>query len=83
MNSPFVIQQAQNLVKRTEIAMATSEAEKIQALYRLAWQRPADKSEVRMGQQFLAQRTADQSSLSPLEEYAQVLLLSNELVFVD
>lgn len=83
MNSPFVIQQAQHLVKRSEVATAQTEAEKIQALYRLAWQRPADKSEVRLAEQFLAQPSPGQTALSPLEKYAQVLLLSNELMFVD
>lgn len=83
MNSPFVIQQAQNLVNRSEVSAAKTEAEKIQALYRLAWQRPPDKSEVRLAERFLAQPAAGQTSLSPLEKYAQVLLLSNELMFVD
>jgi len=83
MNSPFVLQQAKHLVERDEIAHTKIETEKIQSLYRLVWQRPAEKSEVRMAEQFIAQQPPGQTSLSPLEKYAQVLLLSNELMFVD
>ncbi|MFO1512286.1 MAG: PSD1 and planctomycete cytochrome C domain-containing protein [Verrucomicrobiota bacterium] len=83
MNSPFVIQQAQQLVQRDEITHARTEKEKIAALYQLLWQRPAEPSEVRQAEQFLALQSATKTSLSPLEKYAQVLLLSNELMFVD
>jgi len=83
MNSPFVIQQAQRLVKRDEIAHAKSKREKIDAMYELLLQRPAQSVEVRQAEQFLALQAATGTTLSPLEKYAQVLLLSNELMFVD
>jgi hypothetical protein len=83
MNSPFVIEQARKLVQRDEIVRAKSEKQKIESLHRLVWQRPAQSSEVRQAEQFLALQPADQTALSPLEKYAQVLLLSNELMFVD
>jgi hypothetical protein len=83
MNSPFVIEQARKLVQREEIVRAKSEKDKIESLYQLVWQRPAQSSEVRQAEQFLALQSADKASLTPLEKYAQVLLLSNELMFVD
>jgi len=83
MNSPFVIQQARQFVKRDEIAHAKSEKQKVEAMYQLLWQRPAESSELRQAEQFLALRSATQTSLTPLEKYAQILLLSNELMFVD
>jgi hypothetical protein len=83
MNSPFVIQQAQQLVQRDEITRAKTDKEKIEAMYELLWQRPAEKSEVRQAEKFLALQSTTQTSLSPFEKYAQVLLLSNELMFVD
>ena len=83
MNSPFVIQQAQQLVKREEIARARNEREKIGAMYELLWQRPAEASELKQAERFLALQSSSTAALSPLEKYAQVLLLSNELMFVD
>jgi hypothetical protein len=83
MNSPFVIEQAKHVAQRNEIAKAASDEEKIQALYRLILERPAQSSEIELGQKFLAAQSRTDSKLSPLERYAQVLLLSNELSYVD
>jgi hypothetical protein len=83
MNSPFVIEQARRLVKRDEVERAGSRAEKIQALHRLVWQRPTDRGEIQLAEKFIASQPQTGANLSPLEKYAQVLLLSNELMFVD
>jgi hypothetical protein len=83
MNSPFVIEQARKLIKREEVIRAGNDGEKIQAMHRLVWQRPADKIELANAQKFIAIQSPPTSILSPLEKYAQVLLLSNELMFVD
>jgi hypothetical protein len=82
MNSPFVIQQAKCLAQRSEINCATTAPQRIQALYRLVLDRPATGAEIQLGQRFLAGHAAN-TSLSPLERYAQVLLLLNEVSFVD
>jgi mono/diheme cytochrome c family protein len=83
MNSPFVIEQARHVAERSEIASRASADEKIQALYRLIFQRSAQASEIEVGEKFLASQAKNGSKLSPLERYAQVLLLSNELSYVD
>jgi hypothetical protein len=83
MNSPFVIEQARSVAKRREIAKAASADQKIEALYRLVLQRPPQKSELELGEKFIAAQAQKDSKLSPLERYAQVLLLSNELSYVD
>jgi hypothetical protein len=83
MNSPFVIQQARNVAERAEIAKALSAEEKIQALYKLVLQRLPQKGELELGEKFIATQASKDSKLSPLERYAQVLLLSNELCYVD
>jgi hypothetical protein len=83
MNSPFVIEQARNVAQRSEIAKASSAEEKVQALYRLILQRRAQASEVELGEKFIAAQPQKDSKLSQLERYAQVLLLSNELSYVD
>jgi hypothetical protein len=83
MNSPFVIEQARNVAQRPEVAKAASAEEKIQALYRLILQRRAQAFELDLGEKFLAAQAKTGAKLSPLERYAQVLLLSNELCYVD
>ncbi len=85
MNSPFVIEQAQALAQRAEVIAAKNPAEQIQALYRLTLAREADADELKIGEQFLATAPAasDGIKLSPVEQFAQLLLLTNEFVYVD
>jgi mono/diheme cytochrome c family protein len=84
MNSPFVVEQARSLASRPEVASKADVKEKVQALYQLAYGRPADEDEVAIGGKFLAkEEDKSKSSLSALEKYAQVILLSNEFSFVD
>ena len=83
LNSPFVIEQARELVRRDEVKRVENRAAKIRALHLLVWQRPAERDEVRLAEQFVAAQPASGTQLTPLEKYAQILLLSNELVFVD
>ncbi|MCW5554034.1 MAG: PSD1 domain-containing protein [Verrucomicrobiae bacterium] len=83
LNSPFVIEQARALVQREEIKGRENSAGKIQAMYELVAQRPPERAELRLAEQFLAAQPATDAKLSPLEQYAQVLLVSNELMFVD
>jgi hypothetical protein len=82
MNSAFVVEQARHLTQRSEISAANTCSERIQAFYRLLFQRPADETELVLGEKFLLAQSSE-TSLSPLEQYAQVLLLSNELTFID
>jgi len=83
MNSPFVIEQARSLAQRAEVERAKSSAEKVQALYRVIFQRPAARDEIKLGENFMAAQPQTEAKISPLEKYAQVLLLSNEVMFVD
>jgi hypothetical protein len=83
MNSPFVIEQARALAQRAEAAAAPGPEARIAFLYRLVYQRPISDSEIRVVEGFLATQPTAGSRLSPLEKYAQVLLLSNEMAFVD
>ena len=51
MNSPFVVEQARSLIKR--VAENQDPAQRIQALYRLLYQRAATPDEVTLGLRFL------------------------------
>ncbi|HVV73175.1 MAG TPA: DUF1553 domain-containing protein [Verrucomicrobiae bacterium] len=82
MNSPFVIEQARHLAARPEIRCGGVPSLQIQALYRVVLQRQPRPEEVELGKKFLTSQ-AGNPKFSPLEKYAQVLLLSNEVMFVD
>jgi hypothetical protein len=79
MNSPLVADKVGRLVRRPEVAAAPNAEERIQALYRILFGRRATGEETAVGRSFLEGPAA----AGPLEAYAQVLLLSNEFLFVD
>jgi hypothetical protein len=55
---------------------------RIAALYRLVLARSPRSEEIHAGQRFI-EGTPSGSKLSAWQQYAQVLLLTNELMFVD
>lgn len=86
MNSPFVIEQAKALGARSEVTAAKDDYDKIAALYRLVFDRRPDNDEMAIGQQFIAaaeDAPKDELKMTPWEQYAQLLLLSNEVMYVD
>jgi Protein of unknown function (DUF1553)/Protein of unknown function (DUF1549)/Planctomycete cytochrome C len=90
MNSPFAIEQAEHLARRLD-ALSPGETEsRIQYLYQLLFSRPAEPHEVELGVRFLASRSnakpaadAPKNEITPWPAYAQVLLETNEFMYVD
>jgi hypothetical protein len=92
INSPFVIEQARHVIKRPDIAAAKEASQRITLLYRTLFARDPSPDETYAGIKFidserLAHDTSDSGKdaprLDPWEKYAQVLLVSNEFVFID
>ncbi|APW58901.1 PSD1 and planctomycete cytochrome C domain-containing protein [Paludisphaera borealis] len=86
MNAPLVIEQARAVVARPEIAGQAAPEAKIQGLYRLILARPAVPDELGMAEGFLNSRNDDpknQPKLDRLAQLAQVLMMTNEMMFVD
>jgi hypothetical protein len=75
MNNAFVLEHAKALLKRRELAENGDAAARIRSIYRTALGRPPDATEITLGERFVEQHG--------WEQYAQVLLLTNEFVFVD
>jgi hypothetical protein len=73
LNSPFMRQQAAALAAR--LAKVSSDEARIRHAYPLLFARPATDAEVRLGLAFLKS--------DGWTEYAQVLLGSNEMLYVD
>lgn len=82
LNSPFVVDQAKALATR---AGAGTDDEKIAAIYHILYTRNATPEELAAAKEFLVTTTADASpqKLTPLEQLAQVLMLTSEYLFVD
>jgi hypothetical protein len=83
MNSPFVVEQARHFVSRPDVAAQSRDEARIDSMYRLAYGRAAAPDEVELGRRFLAEAARAPAKLSAWEQFAQVLLLSNEFLFVD
>jgi hypothetical protein len=75
LNSPFVQQQANGLVKRLR-AEAKDDVERVRRAYRLLYGRLPTENQMRIAREFLVN---DEAWL----QYAHVLLGSNEFLFVD
>jgi Protein of unknown function (DUF1553)/Protein of unknown function (DUF1549)/Planctomycete cytochrome C len=82
MNAPFVHEQAKALAGRTADA---DPAKRVTKLYRTVLLRDPDPAEAQAGLAFVAAAAAEneKSPLGAWEQYAQVLLLTNEFMFVD
>ena len=85
MNSPFLADQARRLAALPP-APGEPVAGQVLGLYRRLYDRPPSPHEVERARRFLADRAAEPAlpgGLTPLEAYAQVLLLTNEFAFID
>jgi hypothetical protein len=88
MNAPFVIEQATALAALPDVAGAATDAKRLDALYRAVLARSPAPEELTAAARFLAfsetsRSAADPARLTRLEQLAQVLLMTNELLFVD
>jgi hypothetical protein len=86
MNSPFVMEQARALVARPEISGETKPARQVDALFCRVFGRHPMKQETVKALEFIEAAKADtppENGLTPWEQFAQVLLISNEAVFLD
>ena len=86
LNSPFVIAQAKALATRSAIGNPTPK-KRVDALYRTAFARRPTAVEVDRALRFVADANLGQeeteTKLTTWQQLAQILLLTNELMFVD
>jgi hypothetical protein len=88
MNAPFVIEQARALAARPELADKHAPEDRIAALYHTVLARPPAEGELKAAIRFLepavpTSGARDPSRISRWEQLSQVLLMTNELLFVD
>ena len=80
MNSSFMVERAKALAERLHREAETDRG-RIERAYRLLFSRPPSDEETRMGVQFLS-GSAKSAELSPWQQYGQVLISSNEFMYV-
>jgi hypothetical protein len=84
LNSPLAVEQAQALAGREELG--SDDCQRIDSLYAILFGRPPSADEVEIGLRFVRDVQRDPSAtekIGPWQQYAQVLLLSNEFIYVD
>ncbi len=83
MNSGFVRQQAEAVLKRAEMIQAMNSEERIMAVFRVVYARPATKEELKLAQDYLADSAFDEKGRHQWVNLVQGLMIANEFVFVD
>lgn len=88
-NSPFVAQQSRALAERLEDLEADDYEQRVDRLYRLLFARDALPDEVDLARRFIEAQhkagpeDAPKDGLGPWAAYSQVLLITNEFLFID
>jgi mono/diheme cytochrome c family protein len=85
MNSLFLLDHARALANRPDLPPVANLEARIGRLYLDLFGRPAEPHEIEAGRRFLEAQPKSEDDKDPTawEEYAQVLLMTNEFMFVD
>jgi hypothetical protein len=81
LNSPFMLRRASALAARLTSNTNESDADRVKKAYWMLFSRDATPDEISLATDFLSRPTT--SSMSRWEQYAQVLLASDEMLYVD
>jgi len=82
LNSEFLVNNARSLSARLAKS-ADDDAERIREAFELLYGRPVTTLELQIGLQFLTTESSARPGLTRWEQYAQVLLSTNEFLYVD
>jgi len=83
LNSPFMTAQAKAFAARLQREAPGNDEARIRLAFQLAYGRSPEDVEVELGLAYLSQEPDPQNKLSPWESYAQILLGSNEFMYLD
>jgi uncharacterized protein DUF1549/uncharacterized protein DUF1553 len=81
LNSPLMLEQSRALAARLTATPAETDAARVRRAYLLLYSRPPTAEETRLGVAFLQQPEAE--GMPRWERYAQVLLIANEMFYLD
>jgi hypothetical protein len=80
LNSPFMLTQARAFAGRIQ-AMSNEDSKRVQLAYQILFGRSQNKTEEKLALKFLTSKQSGE--ITRWEEYAQMLLASNEMIYVD
>ena len=80
LNNPLMLEQARLFAERVRKDAGENEADRVRRAYMLLYARQPEPAELQLGLSYLARPA---TTLSRWEQYAQVLLASNELLYLD
>ncbi len=84
LNSPYIQKRSAALVQRLQLEVGNDDQARIAHAYQVLLGRPASPAEISLGQSFLTSATTEGvEPAAAWRQYAQALLASNELLFVD
>lgn len=75
MNSGFMLERSKALAERARAVNTTDRTQQLMAMFEFVYGRKPQDDELAMANDFM--------QASTLEQFAQVLLMSNELMFID
>lgn len=81
LNSPFMLTQAKAFAARLSVDAPQGDDARVSRAYRLLFGRAPTKEETRLAIEFLQEESP--AAMSRWEQYAQILLASNEALYVD
>jgi len=83
LNSPFMVEQAKAFSLRLQQDAPQSDEARVERAFLLAYGRPPIRQEVELGLAYVTAEPAADEKLSRWENYCQVLLGSNEFMYLD
>ena len=83
LNSTFMINQSKAFAKRLHEEATGDDSSKIGRAFELAYGRSPTDAELALGLEYLSVEKAPDDKLTRWESYAQVILGSNELIYID
>jgi mono/diheme cytochrome c family protein/cytochrome c553 len=83
LNSPFMVEQAKAFSARVHKEAADNDEARIRHAFLLAYSRPVTDPELELGLTYLSIQSNERNKLTRWEQYAQVLLGSNEFMYLD
>ena len=83
LNSPFMIQQAKSFSARLRKEAPDSEDSRVKLAFQLAYGRNPSDAELNLGLTYLSTEDTEENQMSRWERYAQVILASNEFMYLD
>jgi hypothetical protein len=83
LNSPFMLAQAKAFASRVATDAGESAEARVRRAFRLLYARDPDGDELKLAADFLSKPDSQSMGVTRWEQYAQVLLVSNEALYVD